>query len=218
MLGVNLIVHSRDNDHIINLENVISENGVELIKTSSELSDLEQLTKLFKFIDNLNIDVEIVYNNAGLSPSHNKNEWSVSPDDYLECFKVNTIAPIRICYHFLPLMLSKGFGRIINTSSSIQKRPLEMAYSCSKAALDKYVYDIAPSLKHTGVAISLLDPGWLSTDMGGVIAPNTPETVLPGALLGAVMGEKINGHWITAQDYSGLDLNEALNKAYSDLL
>jgi hypothetical protein len=63
------------------------------------------------------------------------------------------------------------------------------------------------------VEISLVDPGWLSTDMGGSMAPNPPESALPGTLLGALLEGRVNGHWFSAQDYSGMTLQEAATKA-----
>ena len=59
-------------------------------------------------------------------------------------------------------MIQRGFGRVINISSSIQRRPAEMAYACSKAALDKFVHDLAPSLQNTGVMIIMsVWPGYV---------------------------------------------------------
>jgi NAD(P)-dependent dehydrogenase (short-subunit alcohol dehydrogenase family) len=109
-------------------------------------------------------------------------------------------------------MISQGYGRVVNVSSTIQYRPYEMAYACSKAALDKYVHDISPTLDGTGVKMSLLDPGWLKTDMGGENATHDVESVLPGALLGVVMDDFENGRWFSAQDFAGQDLESAIAK------
>jgi 3-oxoacyl-[acyl-carrier protein] reductase len=79
--------------------------------------------------------------------------------------------------------------------------PQLMAYAASKAALDKYVYDMAPHLKGTGVAMNLLDPGWLRTDLGGPDAPEPVESVLPGALVPVLLEDAVNGELFSAQDY-----------------
>ncbi len=133
--------------------------------------------------------------------------------DFIDCYTVNTLAPIRICQTLIPAMRRRGFGRIVNVSSSIQKRPGEMAYACSKAALDKFVHDLSPSLAGSGVMLSLLDPGWLSTDMGGPSASNDVDSVLPGGLLGALVDGNVNGRWFSAQDYRGLTIESAIRKA-----
>jgi 3-oxoacyl-[acyl-carrier protein] reductase len=49
--------------------------------------------------------------------------------------------------------------------------------------------------------------------MGGVNAPHSVESVIPGALLGAIMDGDVNGRWFIAQDYAGLSLASAMKKA-----
>ena len=60
---------------------------------------------------------------------------------------------------------------------------------------------------------SLLDPGWLRTDLGGKEAPNTVDSVIPGALVPALLSHGISGVEYRAQDYAGMTLTEALNSA-----
>ena len=78
-----------------------------------------------------------------------------------------------------------------------------MAYSCSKAALDRYVKDMIATLAGTNVLMNLLDPGWLRTDLGGENADNHPDSVIPGALVPILLekGEG-SGKMYQAQDYA----------------
>lgn len=206
-LGVNIIAHSRSLSHNEAIIGECSKFGVETISIEADLSLASELEVFLKNLP----QVDILYNSAGVSlPS--SDIWTKSIDDYSSTYAINTIAPIMLCNHLIPLMIERGFGRIINVSSSIQNRPYEMAYACSKAALDKYVHDISPTLSGTGVLISLLDPGWLQTDMGGAHAPCSVESVVPGAILGTVMDDYENGHWFSAQDFAGQSLEDAIQK------
>jgi 3-oxoacyl-[acyl-carrier protein] reductase len=101
-------------------------------------------------------------------------------------------------------MLARNWGRIVNVSSGISNQPELMAYSCSKAAIERYVRDMMPTLLGTNVLMNLLDPGWLKTDLGGSFAPNDVDSVLPGALI-PILLEKEQGSGILfcAQDYVG---------------
>ena len=123
-------------------------------------------------------------------------------------FMVNTIAPTFITYHFLKKM-NKGY--IINVTSGINHEPEQPAYSGSKAALDKITNDLAFRYKDSDITISLADPGWCRTNLGGPKAPNDVKSVIPGIILGA-FSKDANGKTIHAQDFVNLTFDEALKK------
>jgi NAD(P)-dependent dehydrogenase (short-subunit alcohol dehydrogenase family) len=124
-------------------------------------------------------------------------------DEYQRSFMVNSIVPAKLCDAFLPGMLARDWGRIVNVSSGINNQPELMAYSCSKAALERYVRDMIPTLQDTNVLMNLLDPGWLRTDLGGSQAPNDPDSVLPGALVPVLLEkDQGSGHLFCAQDHT----------------
>jgi NAD(P)-dependent dehydrogenase (short-subunit alcohol dehydrogenase family) len=166
-------------------------------------------------LDQLTPRVDIVFNNAAIAPYSPSGFWGISSDVFRDCYTVNAIAPIRICQHLLPGMIRRGFGRVININTYIQKWPGEIAYSTSKAALDKFVHDFAPELHGTGVMMTLADPGWVRTDAGGPNATYAVETVIPGILLGAALDGDINGCRFSAQEYAGLSIEEACKRAKS---
>ena len=212
-LGSNIIAHSRRIAHTEELVQTCSSFGVQVKPIAAELGNLAELEEMLENIEHLFPPVDIVFNNAAISLPCSSDPWRISSEDYLKHYTVNTIAPIRICYRLIPPMIRRGFGRVINISSTIQKRPGEMAYACSKAALSKFVHDMAPSLQETGVTISLVCPGYVRSDMGGIDAPHSIESVTPGALLGALLDGDINGRWFIAQDYAGLSLSAAMARA-----
>lgn len=106
-------------------------------------------------------------------------------------------------------MMSRGFGRIVNVTSGIKDTPQLDAYSLTKAALDKYTRDLAIELEGTGVLANMLDPGWCRTDLGGPNAENDVTSVLPGALIPAMLGkqgpEAPKGTIFAAQEYAGIE-------------
>jgi NAD(P)-dependent dehydrogenase (short-subunit alcohol dehydrogenase family) len=99
-------------------------------------------------------------------------------------------------------MRARGWGRIVNLTSGIDKTPQLAAYGSSKWAIDKWTDDLAAALAGTGVIVSRLDPGWLKTDLGGPNADHEPESVLPGALVPALLPDgSPGGQFFRAQDY-----------------
>jgi NAD(P)-dependent dehydrogenase (short-subunit alcohol dehydrogenase family) len=79
--------------------------------------------------------------------------------------------------------------------------------------VDKFVRDFVPLLAGSGVQMNLLDPGWLRTDLGGSRTPNDPSSVIPGALVPTLLDDGESGRFFRAQDYAGLTLPQALEKA-----
>lgn len=212
--GVNVVVHGRSLDSTAKIEQSCRALEAKTLPIAADLGNPEELETLIASLrDNLP-PIDLLFNNAGISPSNYGGFWQMPTEAFHTSYAVNVVAPIRLCQQLIPGMKKRGFGRIVNTSSSIQKRPGEMAYACSKAALDKFVFDLQPELEGSGVMMSLLDPGWLRTDMGGTEAAHTVESVLPGALLGALIDGDVNGSWFSAQDYVGMSIDEAIEKAF----
>lgn len=209
--GCNLILHSRDVSHTASLEEELKAKGVLCHSVAADLNDIPSVLKMLEKIDTLGVDVDIVLNNAGLQIAYRTEYYKTPADDYEVSFNVNTIAPAMICYHFLPKMTERGFGRIVNTTSGIDKEPEQAGYSAAKAALDKITKDMASKLGGTGVAMNLTDPGWCRTDLGGPNAPNAPESAIPGVIIGAFVDDSINGRIFHAQDYAGMTLEDAVN-------
>jgi NAD(P)-dependent dehydrogenase (short-subunit alcohol dehydrogenase family) len=157
--------------------------------------------------------IDILYNNAAIMAPWRENPWTTTADDFRKSFEVNVIAMARICNRLVPPMIERKWGRIVNVTSGIMNEPQLTAYAVSKAAVDKYVRDFSPTLQGTGVMMNLLDPGWLRTDLGGPNAPNDPSSVVPGALVPALLDDGISGRFFRAQDYAGLTLQAALAKS-----
>lgn len=206
--GYNLVLVARTIDNLKGIIDVIKQYNVKYIARSCNLEDIDSINNMLKSI---NVDVDIVFNNAGIQIGYAKDFLNASYDSFMPQFLVNTIAPTFITYHFLKKM-KKGY--IINVTSGINHEPEQPAYSGSKAALDKITNDLAFRYKDSDITISLADPGWCRTDLGGKNAPNDVKSVIPGIVLGA-FSKDANGKTIHAQDFVNLSLDEAIEKLKS---
>ena len=214
--GCNLILQGRTKEHCQKVLGEVKALGVEAYAVGAEFSDISQVEAMLAEIDALGVEVDIVLNNAGIQIAYRTEYLDTPASDYEQSFKINTIAPMMITYHFLAKMKKKGFGRIVNTTSGIRLEPEQAGYSASKAALDKVTMDLASKFNGTDVCINITDPGWCRTDLGGSHAPNAPESSLPGVVVGAFIDDKRSGRNFAAGNFHGMTLVEAVSKAEND--
>jgi NAD(P)-dependent dehydrogenase (short-subunit alcohol dehydrogenase family) len=98
-------------------------------------------------------------------------------------------------------MIERGFGRIINVSSSYGSFHESLAgpfsYAISKAAVNALtvkmaaVVDNAKEDKDIDVAVNSMTPGWVHTRMGGSDAPKTPEEGADTAIWLATLADDV---------------------------
>jgi short-subunit dehydrogenase len=213
--GANLILQSRTLESLGDVAESIADKGIEVCLRACELSDSAQIEAMLKSIDLLNVDVDIVLNNAGLQIAYRNDYFNTPVSDFIESMKINTVAPALTCYHFMPKMIERGFGRIVNTTSGIALEPQQAGYSASKAALNKITVDLGSTVEGTDVMINLTDPGWCRTDLGGQKAPNSPDSAIPGLLVGAFADDRKSGRIFEAQRYKGMTISQAVAMAQS---
>lgn len=211
--GANLILHSRSLEHTASVLAEVKAMGVEAYDIAAELSKPEEVQRMIDEIKAKGTQLDILFNDAAVQIAYRTDYYKTPVEDYVQSFYINTIAPMMLCYAFIPPMIERGFGRVINTTSGIRNEPEQAGYSASKAALDKVTLDLAGKVDGTDVIISLTDPGWCRTDLGGPNAPNDPDSVIPGICVGAFVDDKISGRNLGAQGFTGLSLEEAVEKA-----
>lgn len=199
--GCNLILHSRLKEGTRGTASDVEALGRKAICLGAELSVESSVHGLVRAINAMDVGLAILFNNAAIV-CPNRKVFTLRPEDYRSIFEVNVIAPITLCDALIPGMIERGFGRVVNVTSGVADQPEIMPYSVSKAAIDRYVRDMIPTLKGTGVLMNLLDPGWLKTDMGGSDAPNDPDDVVPGAIVPVLVEDSAgSGKLYSALDY-----------------
>lgn len=188
-LGCNIIVHGRTKNSCVKTLEILKGYNVKTYCVFGELADEKQVDQLIKQVKSLNINIDVLYNNAALMSPYREDFWEHSWDDWMVSFKVNVIAMYSLCGAFIPKMIENGFGRVINLTSGIKDEPELAPYGASKWAVNKLTDDLASKVKNTPVRINTLDPSWLQTDLGGENADNPVEAVMPGALAPALIDD-----------------------------
>jgi short-subunit dehydrogenase len=109
--------------------------------------------------------IDVLVNNAGTPKRRPAAE--LTPADVESTMAVNFFAPARMTLALLPRMLERGSGTIVNVGSMGGRVGIahEAAYNASKFALSGWSEGLAIDLAGSGVAIRLIQPGPIDTDI-----------------------------------------------------
>ncbi len=199
--GCNVIVHGRHENNIGPTLKLLERFDVKTYGVAGDLATAQGVEAVLLGIAAGPGRVDILYNNAAVL-----NPWQpildVQTDEWQRVMQINLIAVVALTQALVPLMKQRGYGRVVNLTSGIKDTPHLSPYGVSKAAIDKYSLDLAVDLAGSNVLVNTLDPGWLKTDLGGPQADHEVSTVLPGALLPALLADHgPSGQRYNAQDY-----------------
>lgn len=108
--------------------------------------------------------VDILVNNAGLGRLGRF--WELPMDAILSMLRVNVEAVVRLTRLFLPDMVARGRGRLLNTASvaGFEPGPLMATYHATKAFVLSFSESLVEELRDTGVTVTALCPGVTDTD------------------------------------------------------
>ncbi len=134
-------------------------------------------------ISAINHPIDIVINNAGIigpdSPTTDM-DWTAMA----YTFAVNVAGALAVSTACLDHLRRSSRPRILTVSSQMSymgyAKSDRIAYRASKAAVNKVMQGLATDLHPDGIAVVLVDPGWVQTDMGGAEADLTPCEVAAG--------------------------------------
>ena len=150
-------------------------------RVSVFLADMSELATLQALAYELRHEaIDMLINNAGVYGSDKNCFGQVEVNDWVETFKVNTIAPMKMSELFIE-QLSMGKKKIIACLSSKMASMDDNTsggsyiYRSSKAALNAVVKSMSLDLADKGIKCVALHPGWVKTDMGGSNAEITTK-------------------------------------------
>ena len=117
---------------------------------------------LTKEITLVNIDYDVVINNAGINPLRPITDVTDS-----EVMMVNYFSPLRIVQQCLPYMKERKYGRIVNIGSiwCEQTKKNRSAYSASKSALNTLSRSITAEYSEYNILANTLSPGFIATEL-----------------------------------------------------
>jgi 3-oxoacyl-[acyl-carrier protein] reductase len=133
-------------------------------------------------------DPDILVNNAGGPPPGDFRDWQ--REDWIKAIDANMLTPIALIKATVDGMIDRGFGRIVNITSSSVKAPIEILglSNGARAGLTGFIAGLARQTVRHNVTINNLLPGPFDTDrLRGTMAATAEKTGRP---LDQVMAER----------------------------
>jgi uncharacterized protein len=163
--GGDLILVARRKKELKELKQELKNDyHVTAVVIAKDLSDSNAAAEIYSETQSMGITVEFLINNAGFGGFGYFHERSI--DDYLNMIHVNIISLMLLTRLYLPGMIERGSGRILNVSStaSFVPGPLQAVYFASKAFVTSFSQAIAEEVKDKGVTVTALCPGMVDTE------------------------------------------------------
>jgi NAD(P)-dependent dehydrogenase (short-subunit alcohol dehydrogenase family) len=178
--GAHVGLLARSSDELSEVAATIAQQGGDASVVRADLSDAAEteaaITETLRGLPS----IDILINNAAvvwpLGPT-----LAADPADLRKAIEVNLFAVITLTRAFLPGMLERGWGRIVNVSSGIVASPTAMiganGYVLTKSALEAHTVNLAAELAESGVTVNAYRPGSVDTAMQGYIREQPPEAI-----------------------------------------
>jgi NAD(P)-dependent dehydrogenase (short-subunit alcohol dehydrogenase family) len=152
--------------------------------------------------------LDLLINNAGMystrgSADPTERLGELRFEDALRLLRANAVGPLMVTQQYLDLVAAGRRARVVAISSEYGSVSENTAgfpyyYAASKAALNMLMRSLAAEARRRGIVTALLDPGWVSTDMGGPEAPVTPARSVAGMMrVIDGLGARDNGRFFT---------------------
>jgi uncharacterized protein len=174
---VDLILVARSAEKLEEIaQNLGQQHGVRADVIVSDLSQPESPKNVFTEVGRRGLAVDYLVNNAGFGLSGRFVELPL--DRQLEMIRVNIEAVTHMTRLFLPAMIERGSGRILNVASTaaFQPGPLMAVYYASKAYVLSFSEAIAEEVAQQGISVTALCAGSTDTNFSRVANPQTTRT------------------------------------------
>lgn len=162
--GGNLILTARRINLLENLKKDLTERfGVDVLVIQKDLAQAGAALDIFKSVREKGIEIDYLINNAGFGLYGKFEEQD--PDELRRMIELNITTLTELSLLFLPAMIKRGHGHIMNVASTaaFQAGPLLSVYSATKAYVLHFSEGVGNEINHTGVTITAFCPGATTT-------------------------------------------------------
>ena len=189
--GTHLILVARSEHKLRDLATTLAtQHDIRADVLTADLSRPEAGQELFAATEQLSLPIDILINNAGFATYGSFD--SLSAEREQQEIMLNVAAVVDLTHRFLPAMLARRSGSIINVASTaaFQPIPYMAVYGASKAFVLSFSEALWAEYRSKGIRVLALCPGATRTDFFNVVgtedaglgSKETPEKVVQVAL------------------------------------
>jgi NAD(P)-dependent dehydrogenase (short-subunit alcohol dehydrogenase family) len=175
--GYTVVLTARDRQKAERAAEQLNAGNGKVVPATLDVTDAPSIRAAARQVADRIGHVDVLINNAAILIAEDADLLDAAIDDFRTTFETNVFGAVAVSQAFVPGMVERRYGRIVNVSSGAGQlagmRTYAPAYSMSKAALNAFTRQLAAATHATGVLVNSVDPGWVRTDMGGAAAPRS---------------------------------------------
>jgi len=184
--GVDLVLVARRRDRLETLATELRAGGkVAIHVLAADLSVPEEVERVVREVQALPVEIDFLINNAGLG---NVGAFASSPlEKQMVMVDVNVRALVQLTHAFLPGMLARKRGRVLDIGSTagLQPGPFGAVYYATKAFVNSFTEALSHELKGTGVTATVSLPGATATEFASVAGSGSTRLFRSGVMSSA---------------------------------
>src|ERR671931_951517 len=134
----------------------------------ADVTDQDQVSGIYARASQEFGGIDVLFNNAGISPSDDASVLDTSVDAWQRVQDVNTKGVFLCCKHGIPHLLERGGGSVINVASFVSlvgAATSQISYTASKGAVLSLTRELAVEFARRGIRVNALCPGPVETPM-----------------------------------------------------
>jgi NAD(P)-dependent dehydrogenase (short-subunit alcohol dehydrogenase family) len=146
----------------------LRDDGVGTLSLAADVSDERQVAELYEHVRRELGRIDVLFNNAGISPTDDASVLDTSLDVWQRVQDVNLKSVYLCCKHGIPHLIAGGGGSVINTASFVAtmgSATSQISYTAAKGGVLALSRELGVEFARQGVRVNALAPGPVNTPL-----------------------------------------------------